>query len=51
MYRSVTDFRFYDVSLKKYDKKIGFTIGKRTDFVKRDGVPGPTRYNTISDFR
>lgn len=43
-YRSLTNVRFYDVGVKMYDKKVGFTSSKRTDFAKRDGVPGPTRY-------
>lgn len=47
MYRSVSQFRTYDIDIKKYDKKVSFTTTKRTDFCKNDGVPGPTKYNPI----
>lgn len=33
-----------------YDKNIGFTTSQRTDFSKRDHIPGPTQYNTMTDW-
>lgn len=49
-YRSLTDVRFYDVNSKMYDKKVTFSSSNRIDFAKKDGVPGPTRYNVTTGF-
>lgn len=53
MYRSVTDMRFYNIEVKKYNKRVSFSSSKRSDLSKDNGVPGPTRYNTgtLSDKR
>lgn len=45
MYRSVTDIRFYDVEMPKYNKRVSFTTSQRTNFCKDNGNPGPTKYN------
>ena len=50
MYRSVTDFSFYDVDIKNNAKRVSFSSSKRSDFCKDNGVPGPTKYNINDNF-
>jgi hypothetical protein len=52
MYKSHAEFRFYDIEMKKFDKKIGFTTSKRSSiFNNNNGVPPPTKYSAkLLDF-
>lgn len=44
MSQSIQNFTFYDISLRKFDKKITFTTSNRTQLIKKDITPPPGAY-------